>query len=85
MGRDDRDAAAGFRDPIEFGNQREDIRHVLDQMTANDLVKLVVRKWIRDDAQIVNDVRVRLRIRIDSDRSRHLVPAAANVKNLSAG
>src|SRR5204863_5906950 len=31
MRRDDRDAAAGLRDPIEFGHEREDIRHMVVQ------------------------------------------------------
>ena len=46
--RDDQNSAAGPGDAVKLGNERHHIRNMLGDMTANDLVKFVVRKRIRN-------------------------------------
>ncbi len=56
MRRDNSDAAASLGDPVQFSHERHHVRHVLDDVTANDLIEFVVSEGIRHDAQIVNHV-----------------------------
>lgn len=82
MRRDNSDAAAGLRDPMQFSNEHHHVRHMLDDVTANDLIEFAIGEGIRHDAQIVNHVCLRTGIRIDSDRARMFVLAAANIEDL---
>ena len=77
----DLDTAARFRDAMEFADERDYVRHVLDNMAANDFVELIVSERIGHVAEVVNHVGVSLRIGVDADRARHLVPAATYVEN----
>jgi hypothetical protein len=43
---------------MKFANERHHVRHVLNNVTTNDLVKFVVGKRIWNRSQIVNDIRV---------------------------
>ena len=83
--RDDQNPAAGLRDAVEFGNKRHHIRNVLCDVTANDVVELVIRKRIGNRSKIVNDVCMGLRICVDADRAGGLVPATTDIKNLCFG
>src|SRR5262249_28624367 len=77
----DLDNRAGFCDAIQLGDERHHVRNVLDYVTANYLVEFIVRKWIRQSAEVVNDVGVCFWICIEADRARRFVPAATYVKN----
>lgn len=56
MRRNDFDNTAVLRNSMQLAYKRHYIRNVLYHVTANDLIKLVVRKWIRHDAEIVNNI-----------------------------
>ena len=81
MRRDDFQNAAGFRDAMQLGNETKHVRHMLDDVTTNDLFELVVRERIWKRSQIVNDVCMTQAICIDADRAGKLVLTAADVKN----
>jgi len=82
---DDQNSAAGPGDAVKLGNKRHHIRNMLGDVTANDVVELVIRKRIRNRSKIVNDVCVGLRICIDADRAGSLVPATTDVQYLRSG
>src|ERR1044072_2536850 len=77
--------AAGFRDAMKFSDEPDHVRHTLDHMAANNLFKLVVAERIRKDAEIVNDVGVTARVRVDADRAGKFILAAAYVQNSLRG
>src|SRR5689334_14149335 len=77
--------AARLRDAMQLGDKPDHVRHVLNYVATNNLFKLVVAEWIRKDAEIVNDVGVTARIRIDANRARKLVLATAYVQNSLGG
>ena len=54
---------------------------MLDYVTANDLFKLIVAERIRKVAEIVNDICMAQRIRIDADRAGKFVLTTANIKH----
>ena len=41
---------------MKLAHKGHDIRNMLNHVAANDEVKIVVGKWIRQNAQIVNNV-----------------------------
>ena len=80
--RNDFYQSAGFSYAVKLADERHDVGDVLDYVTTNDLIKFVIAERIREDTQVVNDVRVRPRVGIYSDRARILVLTAANVQSL---
>jgi hypothetical protein len=54
-------------------------------MAANDLIKLIIGKRVRQYAEIVDDVCGGTRIRIDSDRAWVFVLPATDVENFLRG
>ena len=83
--RENLESAAGLGNPMQLRDEPDYIRHVLDHMTANDLFKLVVTEWIRKNTEVMNDVGMTSRVRVDADRAGELVLAAAYVQNAFAG
>jgi len=59
-------------------------RDVFDHMPADYFVKFVIRKWIWDGAEVVNDVGMCFRICIEADCARRFVPATSDVENFFA-
>lgn len=55
---DDFDQTRRFSDSVEFANKGHYVRHVFDNMPADDYVEFVVRKRIRKSSEVVNDVRI---------------------------
>ena len=56
--RDNLDDPAGFCYAVKLAHEGHHIRHVLDNVAANDLVKFIVGERIRKYAEIVDDVGV---------------------------
>ena len=81
MRSDDFDQTTWFSNSVKFANKRHYVRHVFDHMPANDLVKLIVRERIRKDSEIVNDVSMTARVRVDADCARKLVLTTTDVEN----
>ena len=81
--RNDLQPASGLCDAMQLGDEPKHVRHVLDHVTTNDLVELIVSERIRNDAQIMNDVGVTPRVRIDTDRAGKLVLATTDVEDAS--
>ena len=48
--------ARRFGDAMQFANESHHIRRMLDDMPADNLVKLVVGEWIGNRTEIVNYV-----------------------------
>lgn len=83
MRRNDLQSASGPGDAMEFGNEPKYVRHVLDHVTTNDLVELIVSERIWNDAKIMNDISVTARVRVDTDRAGKLVLATTDVQYAS--
>src|SRR5689334_12542556 len=83
--RENLEFAAGPGDAMQLRDEPDHVRHVLDHVTTNDLFKLVVVEWIRKDAEIVNDIGVTARIRVDANRAGKFVLATAYVQNSLGG
>ena len=77
----DLQSATGLRDPVQLSDETNHIRNVLDHMTANDLFKLIVAERIRERSEIVNDVCMASRVRVDADRAGKFVLTTTNIKN----
>ena len=77
----DLDATAGFGNAKEFCDKGHHVWHVFSDVTTNDLIEFVVRKWIRRGAEIVNYIRVGFRIGVDANCARRLVPTATGIEN----
>src|SRR5690349_11187671 len=85
MRRHDADMRPGLGDAIQLSDERHDVGHMLEDVTANYPVEFIVREWIRQGAEVVNNIGVCFGICIETDRARGFVPAAAHVKNFPAG
>src|SRR4030095_9604356 len=70
-------------DPMEFVHERKYVGNMFNDVTAQDLFKLIVVEWIREDAKIVNDVGVATRVRVDADGTGQFVLTAANIQDLT--
>ena len=82
MRRYDLNAAAWFADAMKFGDKGHHVGNVLGNVAADDLVKLAVSKWIRNRAQIVNDIGVGFGIRVHANRAGSFVPATTDIQDL---
>ena len=65
----------------ELADECDHVGHVLDDMTTDDFVELVVGERIGNVAEIMNDVGMGLWIGIDANRAGHFVPATTYVEN----
>lgn len=81
--RQDLQHSAGLRDAMQFVDEAEHVRDMLYDMAADDLVELIIIKRIRKDAEVVNDVGMTTRVRVDADSAGKLVLTTANVENTS--
>ena len=82
MGCDNLDSSPRLRDPVQLVNEAKDVRNMLDNVATDNFVELVVTKRIRKDSQIMNDVGLRARIRIDADCAGKFILPASNIQNL---
>src|SRR5690242_18551980 len=85
MRRENFEFAAGPGDAMQLRHEPDHVRHMLDHVTTNDLFKLVVVERIRKDAEIVNDVGVTARVRVNADRAGKFILATAYVQNSLGG
>ena len=69
---------------MQLGDEAKHVRHVFDHMTANDLVKLIFTERIGKHSEIVNDIGMTARVRVDADCARKLVLTTTNVENSHA-
>lgn len=77
--------SARLGDSIQLVYESEDVGYVLNDVTTDDFVELVVVERIGEDAQVMNEVRLSSRIRIDTDRARKLVLPTPYVQNFYRG
>src|SRR5215213_10057835 len=82
MRRENLQLAARFRDAMKFRHEPENVGNVLYHVTADDLFKLAVVERIRKDSEIVNDVSMTSRIRIDTDRGNFVGPQSTSRMSL---
>src|SRR5688572_81120 len=80
MRRNDLQSTAWLRDAMKFGYERKHVRHMFDHVTTYDLVEFIISKGIRNDAEVVNDVGMTTRVRIDTDRAGKFVLTTPNVE-----
>ena len=66
---------------MQLINETENIGNMFDDVTTNDLFKLIVTEWIRKGSQIVNDIRMTPWICIDTNCTRKLVLTTPDIKN----
>ena len=78
----DCDSSAGFGDAMQLSDERHHVRNMLSDVTADDVVKIVVRKRIRNRSQIVNYIRVSFGISVDANRARGFVPTTSDIEDL---
>ena len=67
---------------MQLSDETKNIGNVLDDVSTNDFFELIVVEGVREAAEIVNDVGVTSRVRIDADRAGIFVLSTANIKNL---
>ncbi len=77
--RNDLDAAAWLGNAMQFRDKGHHIGNMFDHVTTNDLVELTVREGVRDNAQIVNYIRLGSRIGIDTGGTGMFVLTTADV------
>lgn len=81
MWRNDLQSTAGLRDAMQLRDESKNIGNVLDDVATNDLFKLIVAEWIWKGPEIVNDICMAQRIRIDAKRAGKFVLATADIEN----
>ncbi len=82
MRRDESNPPAVSRDPVKFTDKRHYVGHMLDDVPRNYQIEFVVGKRVGKLAQIVNDIRGRLRIVVQPDRAFVFIGSAAHIKDL---
>src|SRR5512145_1980000 len=68
---------------MQFIYESENIRHMFDDVTTEDLFKLIVAERIWKLAEIMNDIGVTQRIRVDTNRAGKFVLTATDIENSS--
>ena len=68
---------------MQFINEPEHIRNMLDYVATNDLVKLIISEWVRKRSEIVNDISMTSSICVDTDRSGKFVLTTTYVEDLA--
>ena len=79
--RNDLQFAARLCYAVQLSNETKHIRHVLNNVTTDNLFKFIVVERIRKVSQIVNYICMTQAIRIDADRAGKLVLTTADVEN----
>jgi hypothetical protein len=77
----DFDGASRSGDAVDLRDKGHHVGHVFDHMTAYDLIKLVGAEGIGQDTQIMNDIGMAARIRVDAYRSGILILTAADIED----
>jgi len=72
-------------DSMELAHDGHRVADVLDNVAAYHFVELVVRKWIREIIEVVNNVSSCARVHIHADRARQLIGAATNIEDSRPG
>jgi hypothetical protein len=73
--------AAGSGDPKEFGYKRHNIRHMLGDVTADNLVEFIICKGVRKNPEIVNHICMSFGVCVNANRARRLVPPTTHIKH----
>jgi hypothetical protein len=76
------DLAARFCYAVKLCDKTHYVRHVLDDVKRDDLVKFIIGKRIRKLAEVVYDVGPGLRIVVKADSAGKFVSAAAYIEDL---
>jgi len=79
MRRKQPNSPAGFCYPMQFGDERHHVRHMLNDVIRDDKVEFIVGERIWNFAKIVNNVGMRARTYVKPDRTLNLVYTAADV------
>ena len=82
MRRDYFDVSAGPGYAMKLGDERHHIGNMFDHMPAYHFIEFVIGKRIWRLAQIVKDIGISARIRVDADRARILVASTTYVQDL---
>ena len=82
MRRNNLQFAARLRDAMQFSDEAEHVRHVLDDVTTDYLFEFVVAKRIWEGAEIVNDISMTQTVCVDADRSGKFVLTTTYVEDL---
>src|SRR5256885_16483101 len=70
---------------MQFGNKRDHIGHMLDDVIGNDQLKLTIGKRVRQLTQIVNNVGAGAWVVVQPNSTRRFIYSAADVKDLHCG
>jgi hypothetical protein len=70
---------------MQLCDEADHIRNVLDHVVTNYLFKLIVGEWIGKDAEIVNNIGVTTRIRVNANCAGKFVLATAYVRTRFVG
>jgi len=85
MRRNNLQFAARLRDAMQFSDEAEHVRHVLDDVATNYLFEFIISERVWKRSEIMNHISVTHAIRIDADRSGKLVLTTTNVEDLLPG
>ena len=66
---------------MQLVHESEHVGNVFDHVATDDLFELIVSEWIWKVAEVVNDVGVASRVRVDADRAGIFVLSTPNIKN----
>ena len=81
MRRDEFNSPAVFRNAVKLRDKCHHVGNMFDGVARHDEIKLVVCKRIRNFAEIVNNIRRRARIVVQTDRAFLFICAAADIEN----
>lgn len=79
--RDDLDDSAGFSNSMKLTDKSHYVRNMFNHVAADNLIEGIIVKRIRKHSEIVNDVGISSRIRVDSKRAWILVLPAAYIQD----
>jgi len=74
---DDGNESQRFCNPVKLLHHLEEVVEMLD-----NIIEVIVGKWVRKPVEIVNDVGMRPRVHIDADRTWTFAKATAKVENV---
>lgn len=75
--------ATGLGDAMQLSHEADYIWNMLDYMATDDLLKFVVHERIRKHPEVVDDVGMTPRIRVDADSTGEFVLTTADIQNSS--
>ena len=68
---------------MQLVNETKHVRNMLDDVTTNNLLEFVIRKWIGKGSEIVNYICVTQAIRVDTDGAGKFILTTTDIENLS--